>query len=146
MAGQAALQLAVIQVKQLDQEKKEMKEGDPTNLMEELSEIYPLFEDQKPVRGTLLPLKQTGRDRLNSLKNQENPDDPAIKVRMRELESEQRKTREEMENLLNDIETHARRLAVGQRAACRTSQSSLSEFVEAVRMRAGSDNVRCGTV
>jgi ABC-type transporter Mla subunit MlaD len=128
-AGQAVRQLAKMQ-EQLEQEKKEMQEGinDP---LEELADIYPLLEDQS--RFVELYYRQRDlADRLNSLKNEEKPDDPAIKTRMRELESEQRKNREDLEELLNDIETHAKRLPDDDERLQMLAQSAL-EFVEAVR-------------
>lgn len=128
-AGQAARQLAAMQ-ETLAREKKQMKEG-VTDPLEQLSEIYPLLEDQN--RFVELYYRQRDlAERLNSLKNQNNPDDPSIKARMRELEAEQRKTREDLENLLNDIETHAQRLPEDDERLQELAQSAL-EFVESVR-------------
>ena len=128
-AGQASRKLAEVREK-LSREKQEMKEqiNEP---LERLAEIYPLMEDQ----SRFLELYYRQRDlaeRLASLKNHENPDDPAAKSRMRELESEQRRIREDLEELLNDIELHAGRLPDDDPQLKELAESSL-EFVEAVR-------------
>lgn len=131
-AGKAAQKLSEIQ-KQLAQEKKEMKEGinDP---LEKLGEIYPLLEDQN--RFVELYYRQRDlADRLTSLKNQENPNDPSTKARMRELEAEQRRNREDLDQLLNDIEEHARRLPTDDPDLQELAESSL-DFVQKVRSSA----------
>ena len=128
-AGKAARKLDEIQ-KKLAQERKEFKEGvnDP---LDRLAEIYPLLEDQ----SRFVDLYQRQRDlaeRLASLKDKENTDDPATKARMRELEDEQRKNREDLEELLNDIEAHAARLPDDD-PKLKELADSAREFVEAVR-------------
>ncbi len=128
-AGQAARKLKEIQEK-LAQERKELKEGvnDP---LDRLAEIYPLLEDQ----SRFVDLYYRQRDlaeRLASLKDRDNPEDPATKSRMRELEEEQRKNREDLDALLNDIEEHASRLPDDDPKLKELAESA-REFVEAVR-------------
>ncbi len=128
-AGKAARKLDEIQ-KKLAQERKEFKEGvnDP---LDRLAEIYPLLEDQ----SRFVDLYYRQRDlaeRLASLKDKENSDDPSTKARMRELEDEQRKNREDLEELLNDIESHASRLPDDD-PKLKELADSAREFVEAVR-------------
>ncbi len=128
-AGQAVRKLKEIQEK-LAQERKEFKEGvnDP---LDRLAEIYPLLEDQ----NRFVDLYYRQRDlaeRLASLKDRDNPDDPATKSRMRELEEEQRKNREDLESLLNDIEEHASRLPDDDPKLKKLADSA-REFVAAVR-------------
>ena len=106
-AGQAAQALKQVQEK-LAQERQELKEGvnDP---LDRLAEAYPLLEDQ----SRFVELYERQRDlaeRLASLKDLDNPEDPATKARMRGLEEEQRKTHEDLETLLNDIAEHASRI------------------------------------
>lgn len=128
-AGKAAKKLDEVQ-KKLAQERKEFKEGvnDP---LDQLAQIYPLLEDQ----SRFVELYHRQRDlaeRLASLKDRDNPEDPATKARMRELEEEQRKNREELESLLNDIEEHASRLPDDDPKLKELAESA-REFVEAVR-------------
>jgi hypothetical protein len=128
-AGQAAQTLKKLKEK-LAQEKQEMKEGvnDP---LEKLAEIYPLLEDQNRFQE-LAERQRDLADRLTSLKNQENPNDPSIKARMRELESEQRRNREDLDQLLNDIEEHAKRLPADDPKLQELAESS-QKFVDEVR-------------
>ncbi|MBC7815349.1 MAG: hypothetical protein IAG10_00455 [Planctomycetaceae bacterium] len=128
-AGKAAKKLDEVQ-KKLAQERKEFKEGvnDP---LDQLAQIYPLLEDQ----SRFVELYHRQRDlaeRLASLKDRDNPEDPATKARMRELEDEQRKNREDLDALLNDIEEHASRLPDDDPKLKELAESA-REFVEAVR-------------
>ncbi len=77
--------------------------------LEHLEKIYPLIEDQ----ARFVAIYQQQRhlaERLASLKGRDHEDDPQQKSRMRSLEAEQRRLREELSNLLDDIESHANRL------------------------------------
>jgi hypothetical protein len=128
-AGKAAKKLDDVQ-KKLAQERKEFKEGinDP---LDRLAQIYPLLEDQ----SRFVELYERQRDlaeRLASLKDQDSTEDPGTKARMRELEDEQRKNREDLDELLNDIEEHAARLPDDDPKLKELADSS-REFVEAVR-------------
>ena len=49
-------------------------------------------------------------ERLQSLKGKDQPTDPALKARMRDLEAEQKELRLTLARLLDDIEDHATRL------------------------------------
>lgn len=128
-AGKAAKKLDEVQ-KKLAQQRKEFKEGvnDP---LDQLAQIYPLLEDQ----SRFVELYQRQRDlaeRLASLKDRDNPKDPATKARMRELEEEQRKTHEDLDSLLNDIEEHASRLPDDDPKLKKLAESA-RDFVEALR-------------
>ncbi len=70
-------------------------------------------------------------ERLASMKGQDKEDDPALKARMRDLETEQRQIREELEKLINDIEDHAGRLA--DREDLQKLKEEASQFAEALR-------------
>jgi hypothetical protein len=85
-----------------------------TTPMEHLADIYPLLEDE----ARFLQLYQRQKNlsqRLKSLKDVENQDDPAAKRRMRDLETEQRQQREALQTLLDDIEEHVSRLSDDER-------------------------------
>jgi hypothetical protein len=60
-------------------------------------------------QSQFMQLAQQQRDlanRLESLKQLEDTDDPAVKVRMRELETEQNQLHEALEQLVDDIDSH----------------------------------------
>jgi hypothetical protein len=127
-AGQTAQKLAKVKEK-LGEEKEDFEKG-VTDPLEQLAAVYPLLEDQ----ARYVELYQRQRDlsdRLESLKEKNNPDDPAVKVRMRDLETEQRKIREDLDNLLNDIQTHADRIPQDDPKLQELVQSAF-EFLEAV--------------
>jgi len=74
-----------------------------------LAAILPLKRDE----ARFIQLYQRQRelaDRLASLKGRDNEDDPSLKARMRDLETEQDQLRTQLGQLLDDIEEHAARL------------------------------------
>ncbi|MDB5387794.1 MAG: smc 7 [Planctomycetaceae bacterium] len=71
-------------------------------------------------------------DRLVSLKGSDKKDDPALKVRMRDLETEQHQIRDDLEQLLNDIEEHASKLP--ERDDLNPLRAAALEFAQAVRV------------
>jgi hypothetical protein len=103
-AGETAQALKAAREKLAD-EIQEFQKG-VNEPLDRLAKIYPLLEDQ----SRFVELYHRQRDlaeRLASLDGIDNPEDPAIKSRMRELEEEQRKNHEDLESLLNDIAEHA---------------------------------------
>jgi hypothetical protein len=77
--------------------------------MEHMEAVFPLMVDQS--RFVLLVLRQKDlAERMASLKGHDGEDNPTLKARMRDLEHEQGQIREELDQLLNDIEDHATRL------------------------------------
>ncbi len=101
--------------KKLDELKKKMKQNreqfdeEAMKPMEHLAQVYPLMEDQ----GRFVQLYQHQRDlaeRLQSMKGLKDPDTPANKARIRELEEEQAGIREELRALIDDIEGHVEHL------------------------------------
>jgi hypothetical protein len=68
-------------------------------LIEDQSRFAALYEQQRDLA-----------ERLASINGRDHEDDPQQKARMRSLEAEQRRLREELSNLLDDIENHANRL------------------------------------
>jgi hypothetical protein len=77
--------------------------------LEQLEAVFPLMADQS--RFVTLVLRQMDlAERLAALKGHDGEDNPALKIRMRDLEQEQREIREELAALLDDIEDHVERL------------------------------------
>jgi len=77
--------------------------------LDQLAKAFPLLADAS--RFVILAQQQKDlAERLASLKGKDNPDDPVVKARMRDLEEEQRKLREELGTLLGDIESHLEQL------------------------------------
>jgi len=98
--------------------------------LELLSQILPL----KQAESRFVRLYQRQRDlaeRLASLDGRDGEDNPALKARMRELEEEQAQLRNELRELLDDIEAHAEQLPDDPRLD-ELRQSAL-EFADAVR-------------
>ncbi len=94
--------------KQLEAEKQEFQEQ-ASEPLDHLAAIYPLKSDE--ARFAILYQRQRDlAERMASLKGVENADDPSLKARMRDLEAEQRGLRDALNELLDDIENHARSL------------------------------------
>lgn len=98
--------------------------------LEHLRLVYPLMEDQQ--RFLMLATRQRDlAQRMSALKGRGGEDDPALRVRMRELEDQQRKVRTELLELLDDIEEHAGVLP--DQPEYRKLRSTADAFVAAVR-------------
>jgi hypothetical protein len=88
---------------------REQYEEQTTGPLEELAKVYPLMEDQ--ARFTVLYQRQKElADRLASLRGKDSGDDPQTRARMRDLESEQSRIREDLKSLLQDIEDHVQQV------------------------------------
>lgn len=73
--------------------------------LDQLAAVFPLIADQS--RFVMLVLHQQDlAQRLSALKGRDGEDNPALKTRMRDLEEEQRTVRQELGELLDDIEDH----------------------------------------
>ncbi|MEX1229459.1 MAG: hypothetical protein WEB58_04415 [Planctomycetaceae bacterium] len=108
-----------------------------TEPLEHLALIYPLLEDES--RFVVLTMRQRDlAERMAALKGHDGEDDPALKVRMRELEEEQRKIHDDLNELLTGIETHVERLPDDPQLD-KLRQTAL-QFAEAVRA-SGVDDV-----
>jgi len=94
-------------------EKKQLK-SKVTEPLEHLEQIYPLIEDQAKF-VVLVQRQRALAERLTTWKGQDRADRPAVKARMRDLAAEQRKLREALGELLDDIENHAARLPEDER-------------------------------
>ncbi|MDP6356171.1 MAG: hypothetical protein QF473_13765 [Planctomycetota bacterium] len=77
--------------------------------IEHLAQIFPLIQDQ--ARFTELYKRQRDlAERLSALEGVDNEDSPRTKARMRDLEDEQRNLREQLSDLLDDIDNHIKQL------------------------------------
>jgi hypothetical protein len=77
--------------------------------LEHLAKIFPLLQDE----ARYLSVYQRQKDlaeRLESLKGHDGEDNPALKARMRDLQTEQEHLREELRQLLDDIDDHLTQL------------------------------------
>ncbi|MEZ6059319.1 MAG: DUF4175 family protein [Planctomycetaceae bacterium] len=98
--------------------------------LQQLAQVLPLKQNE--AEFTQLVLKQRElADRLNSLKNSDEASDPAERARMRELEEEQHRVREQLSDLLDRIEENANSLPDDPKLD-KLRQSAL-EFAQAVR-------------
>ena len=94
--------------KQLEQLKKEQQQHQQEAMepLRHMEKILPL----KQAENEFTQLVQRQRelaDRLQNMRDQNAEDDPAMKARMRELEEEQHRVREQLDDLLDRIEEHA---------------------------------------
>ena len=121
--------------KKLADDKKEFDEK-AMEPLEHLSKIYPLMEDANRFTE-LYKLQKDLADRLGSLKGKDNQDDPQLKSRMRDLQAEQQRLREELEKLLDDIQKHA--LELPEDPKLDDLRESAQEFAHAVRTSGASE-------
>jgi hypothetical protein len=101
-----------------------------TTPIEHLAKIFPLIEDE----ARFLELYNRQRDlaeRMASLKGQDNPDDPKLKSRMRDLGDEQKQLREALRQLLDDIDNHVAQLPADKRLD--DLRDTATRFADAVR-------------
>ncbi|MEX1098737.1 MAG: hypothetical protein WED34_22000 [Planctomycetales bacterium] len=89
-------------------------------LVQDEDRFVELYQRQRELAERLSPLK--GRDR---------EDDPSLKARIRDLEAEQARIRDDLARLLSDIEEHAGQLPDGDETDA--LRDSALEFVAAVR-------------
>lgn len=95
-----------------------------------LAAVFPLLEDQ----ALFIGVYQRQRDlaeRLASLRGRDDIDDPAVKVRMRDLEEEQRHLRDALGELLDRIDAHVATLP--EDAELDELRETASKFSKAVR-------------
>lgn len=112
----------------IGQKKEELKEeaNDP---IEHLAKIFPLKEDE--ARFAELYLRQQDlAERMAALKAS-GADDPKSKSRMRDLEQEQKQLRDDLRDLLNDIDSHV--AALPDDPKLDPLRDKAKQFAEAVR-------------
>lgn len=73
--------------------------------LDRLAAVYPLMEDQARF-VVLYQQQQSLADRLAAMKGQSGQDQPELRARFRDLETEQRQIRKELEALTDDIRSH----------------------------------------
>ncbi|MDB5323030.1 MAG: smc 7 [Phycisphaerales bacterium] len=107
--------------------------------LEHLAKIFPLIEDE--ARFLLVHEQQKElAERLASLKDKEHVDDPKAKARMRDMEEEQRKLRDELRNILDDIEQHLIELPDDEKL--QKMKDTAADFAKAVRESAANDRMQ----
>jgi len=95
-----------------------------------LARVYRLMADQQ--RFTALYRRQKSlADRLESLKGNDAGDDPATRSRMRDMEAEQYQIREDLRDLLANIEQHVQQLP--EKSQYDPLRKTASKFVDEVR-------------
>src|SRR4029077_16513711 len=98
--------------------------------LELLEQLFPLIEDQ--ARFVELYEQQPDlAERLAPRKGHDREDNPVDKARMRDLEGQQRRLREQLSQLLDDIDDHVKRLP--EDSQLDELRNSAREFVEAAR-------------
>jgi hypothetical protein len=109
---------------------REQIQKEATEPLEELERLFPLISAGS--RFMVLVEQQADlADRLSNLKNKDGQDDPATKVRMRELQEEQAANREELSDLLKDIEENVAKLP--EKEEYDSLRQSAQEFVDNAR-------------
>ncbi|MDB5172541.1 MAG: smc 7, partial [Phycisphaerales bacterium] len=127
-AAAAAKKLADAQ-KELAGEREQFKEeaADP---LDHLAKVYPLIEDQARF-AELWQRQRDLADRMDALTGHDGEDDPKLKSRMRDLEAEQHQLRDELRQLIDDIENRANELPADKRLD--DLRETAKKFVKAVR-------------
>jgi hypothetical protein len=97
--------------KQLDAMKKEQQrhQEEAMKPLEQLAQVLPLKQAESEFTQLVMKQRELA-DRLQSLQGQDANSDPQIRARMRELEEEQHRNREQLNDLLDRIEEHANNL------------------------------------
>jgi hypothetical protein len=106
--------------------------------LEHFAKVFPLMEDQARFVELVAAQKDLA-ERLAAVKGKDQVDDPALKARMRDLEREQLRLREELLELLDKIETHAKQLPDEEQFA-KLWESALA-FAAAVRGSGAADTM-----
>jgi hypothetical protein len=124
--------------KKLGGAQQQFKQG-ATEPLEHLAKIFPLIEDQ--ARFLLIHEQQKElAERLESLKDKSHVEDPQGKARMRDMEEEQRRLRDELRNLLDDIEQHLIELPDDEKLE--KMRDTAADFAKSVRESAADDRMQ----
>lgn len=125
--------------RQLSEMQQQHKKHDDEAMepLKHMEQVLPL----KQAESEFTQLTQRQRqlaDRLQSMQNQNAAEDPTVRARMRELEEEQHRLREQLDDLLDRIEEHADNLP--EDPALDELRTTAKEFANAVReSEAGSE-------
>lgn len=117
---------------QLDNLKNEQQrhQQEAMNPLDHLEKVLPLKQAEQEFTQLVQRQRQLA-DRLNALNVVNQPDDPATRARMRELEEEQHRAREQLNDLMSRIEEHADSLP--ENTSLDELRESAREFASAVR-------------
>jgi hypothetical protein len=123
---------------QLQQERQEFDDN-VTEPLELLAGVLELMQDQ--ARFTELYRQQESlAERLASLRKRDGEDNPPMQRRMRDLEAEQERIRNELADLLNDIESHAAQLP--EREELEELREQAQDFCKACRASGAAESMR----
>lgn len=104
--------------------------------LEHMEKAYPLLEDQ--ARFVLIAARQLDlAQRLASLKGRDDANDPVTTLRARDFEREQQRIRDELSELLDDIDAHLEQLP--ERPEFDKLRETASDFVEKARQSGASE-------
>jgi hypothetical protein len=124
--------------KKLGAQQQQFKQ-EATEPLEHLAKIFPLIEDE--ARFLLVHEQQKELvERLDSLKDKSHVDDPGSKARMRDMEDEQRRLRDELRNILDDIEEHLIELPDDEKL--QKMKDTAADFAKSVRESAANDRMQ----
>lgn len=111
-------------------QQKESLDREVSEPLEHLAAIFPLIEDGMRF-GLLVRRQRDLEQRLQSLKDKNRVDDPVVKARMRDLQTEQQELRNMLTQILDAIEDHATRLP--EDAELSELRETARDFVRDVR-------------
>ena len=108
---------------------REQFEKEATEPLEHLAKIFPLKEDEARF-ADLAQRQRDLADRMQALQGTAG-DDPKLKARLRDLEQEQRQLRDDLRDLLQDVDNHVQALPADPKLDELRKQAE--EFAKAVR-------------
>jgi len=107
--------------------------------LDHLAKIFPLIQDQARFLDLYARQKDLA-DRLSSLEGQKGQDDPQLKTRMRDLQDEQQQVRNDLKQLLDDIDNHIAQLPDDKRVD--DLRTTARKFDDDVRASAASGQMQ----
>ncbi len=123
-------QMRLEQLAEQAAENRQQLQDQAVDPLRTMQEILPLLVDQQRFAQITAQQRDLAQ-RLNSLRDSADPDDEETQRRIADLESEQQQWREALDELLDDIQTHAEQLP--QDPELEKLRQTAEEFVEAVR-------------
>lgn len=122
----------------LGQEGEQFKDK-TTAPLEYLAQIFPLIEDQSRFIDLYKEQKDLA-DRMAAISARNGQDDPQLKGHMRDLEDEQRKVRDNLRQLMDDIDDHVAKLPDDKRLD--DLRHTAKTFADAVRASSASGQMQ----
>ncbi len=123
---------------QLQQERREFDEN-VSEPLELLAGVLDLMKDQARF-SELFQQQESLAERLSSLKNRDGEDNPPLQRRMRDLEAEQERVRQELSQLMDDIESHAGQLP--EHEELNELREQAQEFCKACKASGATDSMK----